>query len=301
MTLSPVALFVYNRPVHTKKVLNALKKNEISKKTIIYIFSDASKNLKDAKNVQKVRDIIQKCKGFKSKRLYFRKKNLGLAKNFILGITLVCNKHGKIIVLEDDNLTSPYFLKYMNDALNLYKNEKSVASISGYSYPIKNHRKGYYFLRIADSWGWATWIRSWQQFDKNGTKILNALKKKKLISKFNFDNSYDFFRILRNFCLKKNNSWSIRWYGSMFLKNKLTLFPPKSYIQNIGMDNSGVHSDVTDSYKTKLTNDYIKINKISIKESPYHFGKMKLFFKKINKKNNFFSKIFNKFKLFYEF
>ena len=141
MNLSPIAFFVYNRPVHTKKTLKYLKKNKLAKKSSIYIFSDAPKDKKSKNNVIEVRQVIKNFKGFKKKIIILRKKNFGLANNFIKGISYVVRKHGKIIVVEDDNLTSPFFLNYMNDALNLYNNNPRVASISGYSYPIENKKK----------------------------------------------------------------------------------------------------------------------------------------------------------------
>ena len=294
MILSPIAFFVYNRPEHTKKTLESLKKNKLASKSNIYIFSDAARDRNSIKEVNQVRDLIKKIDGFKKKKIILRKKNFGLAKNFISGISHVCNKHGKIIVLEDDNLTSPYFLKYMNDALKLYSNNQKVASISGYSYPIINRKKDYYFLRLADSWGWATWKRSWDLYEKDGNKLIKKLEKKNKSKEFNFDNSFNFIRILRNYCLKINNSWSIRWYASMYLKNKLTLFPPRSFVQNIGMDGTGVHAENIKDYKSELIKEYIEPKKIRVKESEYHFKKMKFFFNKSENKKNFLNRIIKK-------
>ncbi len=291
MDLSPIAFFVYNRPQHTILSLEKLLENNLAKYSDLIIFSDAAKNRSEKNKVILVRKIIHNISGFRSKKIFYRKKNFGLAKNFINGISLVCKKHERVIVLEDDNVTSPYFLQYMNDALDIYKKDYKVASISGYSYPIENKSKKYYFLRLADSWGWATWKRSWNLYEKNGNKILKNLKKNNLVSEFNFENTFNFFKMLENFCLKKNNSWSIRWYGSMFLKKKLTLFPPESYVDNIGMDQSGIHSIKTNDYKSKIIKKYKKIKRIPVEESKYHFHKMKFFFTKINKKNIFLNKI----------
>ena len=291
MNLSPIAFFVYNRPHHTILSLEKLLQNNLAKYSDLIIFSDAAKNRSEKNKVILVRKIIHNINGFRSKKIFYRKKNFGLAKNFINGISLVCKKYERVIVLEDDNMTSPYFLQYMNDALDIYKKDYKVASISGYSYPIENKSKKYYFLRLADSWGWATWKRSWNLYEKNGNKILKNLKKNNLVSEFNFENTFSFFKMLENFCLKKNNSWSIRWYGSMFLKKKLTLFPPESYVDNIGMDQSGIHSIKTNDYKSKIIKKYKKIKRIPVEESKYHFHKMKFFFSKINKKNIFLNKI----------
>ena len=291
MNLSPIAFFAYNRPIHTKKTLKYLKKNKLANKSLIYIFLDAPKDKKSKNKVIEVKEIINNIKGFKKKIIILRKKNFGLANNLIQGISYVVKKHGKIIVLEDDILTSPYFLEYMNDALNLYKNENKVAAVSGYSYPINNKYNDYFFLKIGECWGWATWKNSWQTFEKNGKKLLKMIEKKNYISDFNFDDSYDFFKQLENFCLKKNQSWAIRWYASIYLKNKLTLYPPKSLVQNIGMDGFGVHSGVSRDFDSELIKKYEKPKKILIQDSKYHREKIKLFFKKIGKNDNLFERI----------
>ena len=150
----------------------------------------------------------------------------------------------------------------MNDALNLYQYEDKVAAISGYSYPITNKCKDYYFLKIGECWGWATWKNSWEKFEKNGKKLLKLLEKNNHISNFNFDNTYDFFKQLKNFCLKKNQSWAIRWYASAFVNNMMTMYPSKSFVKNIGIDGTGTHGKST---KIVNLNKFISKNYLSIK------------------------------------
>ncbi len=135
--LAPITLFVYNRLEHTKKTIDALKKNILAKQSELIIFSDAPKNKEDFMRVNGIRRYIKSIKGFKKIKVIERKENLGLAKSIILGVTKVVNEYNKIIVLEDDLITSKYFLKFMNEALDIYKDEKSVGSVQGYLYPIK--------------------------------------------------------------------------------------------------------------------------------------------------------------------
>ena len=67
------------------------------------------------------------------------------------------------------------------------------------------------------------------------------LIEKKLVKQFNFNNSFDYMKMLEDQVKGKNNSWAIRWYASAFLKNKLTLYPKNSFVKNIGIDGSGTH------------------------------------------------------------
>ena len=137
--LAPIAYFTYNRPEHTKISLEALKKNELAEFSEIIVFSDGPKNHYDDKNkVKQVRNILKELTGFKKKTIINREINYGLYKNFVEGITQVCNEFNKIIVLEDDNKPSKYFLNFINDGLDLYQNEQTVCSVNGWFYPQKN-------------------------------------------------------------------------------------------------------------------------------------------------------------------
>ncbi|MDD4082332.1 MAG: glycosyltransferase [Sphaerochaetaceae bacterium] len=158
MGFAPIVLFVYSRLDHTKRTVEALKNNLLADESNLIIFSDAPKNEKSKKAVEEVRKYIHSIKGFKSVKIIERKNNVGLANSIIDGVTKVVNKYGKIIVLEDDLVTSKYFLNFMNDSLELYKNESKVISISGYTYPVGGLAETF-FIKGTDCWGWATWKR----------------------------------------------------------------------------------------------------------------------------------------------
>ena len=279
MSLSPVVLFVYSRLDHTKHTLEALKSNVLAKDSNLFIFSDAPKNEKAKKGVEEVRKYIHSIKGFKKVKIIERKNNMGLANSVIDGVTKIVNKYGKVIVLEDDLVTSKYFLKFMNDALNFYENESKVISISGYIYPINNLPETF-FIKSADCWGWATWKRGWDLFEKDGEKLLVQLEKRDLTKEFDFNNSYPYMQMLRDQILGKNSSWAVRWYASAFLKNKLTLYPGKSFVQNIGNDTLGTHSGRVDIYKVKLNNSLIDLKKGIVFENEFVRRKISLFFRR---------------------
>ena len=240
MSLAPIVLFVYNRTDHTKQTVEALQKNELASESELFIYSDAAKNEEAKNKVQEVRDYIHTIDGFKKITIIEREKNWGLADSIIDGVTKIVNEYGKIIVLEDDLVTSPYFLKFMNDALTMYENELKVASIHGYIYPIENLPETF-FIKGADCWGWATWQDRWDIFEPNGQKLLEELKSTKLENEADFNGSYEFTKMLKDQIDGKNNSWAIRWYMSAFLKDMLTLYPGQSYVQNIGFSEEATH------------------------------------------------------------
>lgn len=281
--LAPIAIFVYNRLDFLKILVDSLKKNSLSQKSIIFIFSDSWKNLKDKKNVLEVRNFVKKISGFKKIILVNRKKNYGLSKNIISGINFVFRKKNKIIVLEDDLELSRYFLNYINDGLNVYEKEKKVASIHGWSFPTfqRSNLQNYFFIRGADCWGWGTWKRAWKKINLNGKSILMDINRRKLEYSFNFNNTYDYLKMLKDQIKKKNNSWAIRWYGSMFLENMLTLYPKISFVKNIGT-NKGINSnfDFLNLGNTILADKYKKLTKIKIEESYDARKEIEKFFKK---------------------
>ncbi len=266
MKLAPITLFVYNRPEHAKKTIEALKKNKFAKESELFIFSDGPKKQEDTFKVKEVREYLKTISGFKSMKIVERQENLGLAKSIIGGVTEVVNRYGRIIVLEDDLITSPYFLKYMNEALDLYENEEKIISIHGYVYPIKQKLPETFLLKGADCWGWATWKRGWDLFETDGRKLLAELKERKLTKEFDFDNSYPYTQMLEGQINGFNNSWAVCWYASAFLKEKLTLYPGESLIRNYGFDNSGTHSGNNKYFDTKISNDPVILESINIDE-----------------------------------
>ena len=172
MKLSPIVLFVYNRPIHTRKTIEALSRNFFAKRSDLIIFSDGPKSFTQTESVNKVREYIRSIKYFKSLELIERKENFGLSKSIIEGVGEVLRDYDSVIVLEDDIVTSRYFLKFMNNSLQIFSNDNRVISVHGYVYPIKENLPEAFFLKGADCWGWATWKRGWKLFNPNGEELL---------------------------------------------------------------------------------------------------------------------------------
>lgn len=282
---APIILFVYNRPNHTKAVIDALKKNELASRSELFIFSDGPKNEASSNDVKKVRDYLKTINGFKKIKITEREKNYGLAGSVIAGVTEVLDERGRAVILEDDLVVSPYFLKYMNEALDLYESDEAVASIHGYIYPVDDLPKTF-FIRGADCWGWATWKRAWSIFEPDGSRLLKELKKKKLAKEFDFYGTHPYVRMLEDQILGLNDSWAIRWYASAFLSEKFTLYPGRSLVKNIGHDASGSHCSKTDVYDVSLSDRPIRIIKQEIEEDETAKMKIAGYFRRLNPDNS---------------
>ncbi|MGH2623141.1 MAG: sugar transferase [Sphingobacterium sp.] len=288
--LAPIALFVYNRPLHTRKTLTALEANKLAEQSDIYIFSDAAKNAQDIAQVNQVRSILREPWKFKHIFIIERSQNKGLASSIIDGVTQVVQKHGKIIVLEDDLETSPYALIYFNEALNRYENQEKVMEISGYMYPIEKEKNlpQTFFFRVANSWGWATWDRAWKSFNPDIEELTKNFKRRDRKA-FSIDGSENFWKQVKQFKAGKINSWAIRWYLSIYNKQGLVLYPRVSYIQNTGTDGSGTHSDVDQVYRVKLAKKAVRKYPAIVEEDPIAYAAIKHFYR--NRKGNFFERL----------
>ncbi len=284
-TLAPIILFVYNRPKHTRRTLEALEKNLLAKDSLLYIISDAAKNADAVEDVNQVRAIIREPWDFQHITIIERQKNWGLAENVIDGVTKIINEHGKAIVLEDDLETSLYALMYFNDALHRYEHDEEVMEISGYMYPVEHPKRlpKSFFFRAANSWGWATWKRAWDHFNPDIDALTKHFKRKD-IRRFSIEGTENFWKQVMEFKAGKINSWAIRWYLSIFNQDGLVLYPRQSMIQNIGTDGSGTHSNIDDVYRVELATQKVKYFPNEISEHKKAYEAIKHFY--VHRKGN---------------
>lgn len=262
MSLAPVVIFTFNRLDHTKKTIDALKKNILASESEIYIYSDGPRNKEEEKIVNDVRKYIRKVDGFKCVNLIEVEKNRGLAISVISGVTDIINKYGKVIVLEDDLVTSKYFLNYMNEALTMYQERADIWSIAGYSPNIeipKDYVYDIYLTPRGCSWGWATWEDRWNDIDWQIETYNDFKRNKNKRNQFNRSGS-DMAPMLDDQMNKRINSWAIRWCYNQFENGKFTVYPKESMVNNIGTDLSGTHSSSTDKYNVKIREDNIILN-----------------------------------------
>jgi hypothetical protein len=264
MTLSPVALFTYNRPDHTRKTVEALQQNKLSAQTDLFVFSDGPKDDVSESRINEVRNYLKNIKHFKSVNIIERKSNTGLAANILAGVDQILSAFETVIVLEDDLVTSPFFLEFMNEGLSIYEHDINVISIHGYLPPVSEKLPNTFFLRGADCWGWATWKRGWNLFQPDGSALLKGIIESGQTRQFEFDGSYPFVQMLMDQIAGKTNSWAIRWYASAFLANKYTLYPGKSLLSNIGGDGSGTNNGFEYSSPPLLDPNPVKISRIEV-------------------------------------
>ncbi len=257
-------------------------KNPEAGQVEVHFFSDAAKTEKDEAAVAAVRDYLKSLSGFGYIHIHEAEENQGLSSSIISGVGKLLESAPGIIVLEDDMACQPFFLQYMIEGLERYANDVQVASIHAYTYPIEDLPESF-FLKGADCWGWATWPRAWNCFEENGALLLDNLKGQKALRRFNYEGSYPYQRMLERQIKGENQSWAVRWYASALLQGMLTLYPGKSLIRNLGNDNSGTHSQLTDIYEPLLAESKPNFP-LQIEESEAAYKAFVRFFKKSRRK-----------------
>lgn len=265
MKYAPIALFTYNRADHTQKAVESLLRNEEAKESDLFIFSDGPKTEAKKAGVEENRKYIHSISGFRSVTIVERDSNWGLSKSLIAGITEITEKIGRVIVVEDDLIVSPYFLCYMNDALEKYEDDERVASVSAFLNPVDVQAPETFFLRYFACWGWATWKRAWKLFNPDSRDLLKKIRWK--TREFNIDGKGPFYGILYCDKVGLNDSWAVRFYASCFLKGKLHLFPGQSMAIQSGMDGTGTHSGVNSIFSNmRLAQEPIDVGNIEVEE-----------------------------------
>lgn len=262
MTLAPIILFCYNRPWHVEQTLIALSKNELADQSVLYIYCDGPRENateEQIENIKEVRKVVRKEQWCKEVHIIEAGKNKGLADSIIGGVTDVVNKHGSCIVLEDDLVSSPYFLKYMNKTLNFYKDYPCVFSVSANRPPLskmqipEDYQFDVFVCLRSYSTGWATWKDRWDRIDWS-MDLFDKYKSNKSITEALSRLGDDFAPMMQMQEEGKIDSWAVRFGFMHFVHHAVAILPCNSYVTNIGFDGSGIHSGtVKNLYENDLS------------------------------------------------
>ncbi len=238
MNYAPVALFVYNRADNTRRTLEALSRNTLASETQVYVFSDGGKDDASWKQVNEVRKVVSEfAKAFARFQLIARPENIYLERNITEGIAQVFEEHDRIIVLEDDIVTSPYYLQYMNEAFDLYRDEPRVMHVAGFT-NLSLPETPFYFTPHMSGWGWGTWKDRWNghfQHYKTREEALEGLTAEDL-DRIQYGGV---FRCLQSLD-KRPIPWDICWELAIYRAHGLCLTPGQTMVKNIGLQ-QGTH------------------------------------------------------------
>lgn len=276
-SLAPLIVFVYKRLDHTKQTLLAANQNVLAEETELYIFSDGPKTKDDEEKVNEVRAFIhafQKDCCFRKVTVIESEKNKGLANSIIQGVTDIICRHDRVIVLEDDLVTSPYFLTFMNDCLDYYAENSKVWSIGGTTFDLpslKEYKKDVYACYRASSWGWATWKDRWSRVDWQVSDYQEFMRSPKRKRQFRLGGQDTVAELTRQ---QKGeiDVWAIRWCYQESKEQAVTILPVKNLVKNIGWGGDATNCDVDrfhaniDNQKFDYTLENVEIDSRLMKE-----------------------------------
>lgn len=283
-TLTPILLFTYKRLDTLQQTVSALRRNYLAGESELFVFSDGAKKEADRPAIEAVREFLSTISGFKKVSIVQATENMGLANSIINGVSQMIDAYGKVIVLEDDLITSPNFLNFMNDALQFYESNPSILSISGYSGFVRTSQNtDVYFTQRASSWGWALWKDRWEKVDWNVNdynSFRTCRRDQKLFNRMGSDLSGMLERQMQGVI----DSWAVRLVYHQFKFGLYSVHPNRSKIVNIGVgsvDATNTHSK-KGRFSTELDNtnqsDFIFPNEIVLDKSvlrqflkPYSF------------------------------
>lgn len=239
---APVALFIYNRADHVRSTITSMQTCPGFTESPVYVFADGPRTEQDAPMVAEARAAAHHLLGNRAVFVELE-TNQGLAASITNGVTELCDRYGKVIVVEDDLVVSPYFLTFLNDALRRYADDERVMQVSGHMYdvPSLRHDDEAIFLTMMSSWGWGTWKRAWDLFDPEAHGWQELLRDLRVQKKFDLDGHIRYSKQLARQMQRTRDSWAVRWYYTVFTRNGLVLFPPQTLVLNSGLDGSGVH------------------------------------------------------------
>jgi hypothetical protein len=247
---TPIALFTYNRPEHTRRVLTSLSQCTRLEECDLYIYCDGPRRPDHQAAVRASRSVVREWVARRDARVIERSHNLGLARSVVTGVTELCAQYGRVIVLEDDLVVSPDFLDYMLQALKRYQDKPQVYQISGFLFTVEcRPQSDVFFLPLTTTWGWATWERAWQAFDWYDEAIPGRLADPAFRRRFDLDGSYPFSDMLEHQLAGRVDSWGILWWYTVFSQGGLVLYPRQSLTQHLGVDGSGKHSGRADVFR----------------------------------------------------
>lgn len=283
--LAPVVVFAFRRGDHLRETLTALARCTDSAETDVVIFIDGAKTDAQIHDVEKTFAVANSAYGFKSCTVHLRDSNLGLKRNIIEGVSTVLSREGRVIVLEDDIICSQDFLVYMNKFLNLYENTNGVWHINGWNYNCQfQSNDEYYFSRVMNCWGWATWKDRWEYLvldPELAFKSLGYLERKR----FNCNWTFPFFSQLLGNAIGVNDTWAIFWYYTIFKHKGLCLSPKYTKSYNIGNDGTGTHSAIQQKYRSEedfVLVDWSSVQKsVFLQESKVHLKELEAHFRQL--------------------
>ncbi len=241
---TPVVLCVFRRLDTTKKVFERIREARPPK---LYIISDAAREQVEGERekVAEVRQYIEqnvdwKCEVFKN----YAAVNMGCGRRIPDGINWVFESEETAIILEDDCLPENSFFQYCQEMLEYYKDDDRIMVIGGNN-PFASCYKSeedYLFSKVPFMWGWATWKRTWEQYDFD-LKTFPKDKSNPIFKKiFPLKAYWVYMSEFESLYRHEFDAWDYQVMYASIMYDKLNIVPSESHVFNIGFHEEATHT-----------------------------------------------------------
>lgn len=262
--LAPVLVSVYSRLGHFQKCIEALQKNELANETELFVVSDGAARPEHERAVQQVREYAKTISGFKKVHLILRAENQGMFKSIISAHDELLEKYGRLIFLEDDIITAPTFLTYMNEGLDFYEKNNNIFSIHGYSYPVDypqsySKNKDLFLFPRYNPWGVGLWQEKWSKLSFDQKEIDLFLEDRNTVR--------DFLKVQPNLLSIMENkilAADVMISYHLFKNNLNGVYPINTQTLNAGFDDSGDHCGTNPVYANQIFSENLRQPTMSI-------------------------------------
>ena len=234
---SPILFVIFKRADTTRKVFERIREVKPSR---LYIAADGPHrdNLEEVGKCEATRKIVETIDWPCEIHRLYREENLGCGEGVSRAITWFFEHEEEGIIIEDDVLPHPDFFRFCDEMLEKYRDVNQIKCICGsnYFYEEISHPDSYYFSHFLAVWGWATWRRTWKEYDKSLKSIprthfielVNALPVKKG-SKQEAINIFDIMTSERPI-----DTWDYQLIFSIWQHEGLNVMPITNLCKNIG-------------------------------------------------------------------
>ena len=262
---TPVVLFVYNRPIVTAKVFQAIR---LARPQRLFVVADGARpgRTGDEALVNETRRITEEvdwpCEVVRD----YSHDNLGCGRRVSTGMNWVFRQCQEAIILEDDCVPVPTFFQFCETMLALFRDDERIMHVAGTNYastlgPVEHT---YFFSRYYAIWGWATWRRAWAHYDFTISKWpLN--RSLKALDQFFGDAAHRDHHEQRFDAVREHglDTWDIQWDHACIFNHGLAVVPRNNLVTNIG--EVGHFSDgKTGSYRSILFKPAVDIDLATI-------------------------------------
>jgi len=238
-----VAFCIYNRPQPTEQVFDAIRRWRPAR---LLVIADGPNDSRpdDPARTEKCRQIASQvdwpCDVFHN----WSNTNLGCRDRMATGLDWAFDQSEQLIILEDDCLPGEGFFPFMCEMLEKYADDDRIDMISGDNFqPKQVTGDSYYYSRWSHIWGWASWRRAWQHFDKSiaswpairATGLLRACVD-------GADELQYWEHVFDEVHAGRIDTWDFSWMYACWLNGGLTVLPAVNLVTNLGFGGDATHT-----------------------------------------------------------